>query len=329
MAVKISLLTNEVTAPAADDILPIVDKLANETKRIEVRNLVGPKNNFTAVSGPTVNDDETQGYSIGSRWAVGGASEFVCLDASTGAAVWVLVASAAAAPSDDVLWEWNRTDTSQFDTGAPIVHQRDLGGASGSVTMTFVADAWQGEPVLRLAGTVQGGHIIPVKSSEITLPERYVIEMRLRRVSVSSVPALCAMFFHESSGVVNGLYFSRGTGSSAGAFSGVKADLQTVSTAGGTFAAWNATAEAHGGGVYRCEVWRQAGANPTRLAVRVTGDEPTARGAGAFNESTTTLTDWDGLDMGRLGLGIYCGGSATAGEADFLDLRVLRHPLDR
>lgn len=47
------------------------------------------KYNFTAVVAPGVNDDDTQGYSVGSRWYdLVLQHEHVCLDATTGAAVW-------------------------------------------------------------------------------------------------------------------------------------------------------------------------------------------------------------------------------------------------
>jgi hypothetical protein len=45
------------------------------------------KNNFQPGLGePTVNDDETKGYSIGSQWV--NSFFFVCVDATAGAAVW-------------------------------------------------------------------------------------------------------------------------------------------------------------------------------------------------------------------------------------------------
>ena len=45
----------------------------------------------TTTSDPTVNDDGTLGYVVGSRWInTTGPSEFVCSDATTGAAVWTL-----------------------------------------------------------------------------------------------------------------------------------------------------------------------------------------------------------------------------------------------
>jgi len=47
------------------------------------------KNNRTATAPPTVNDDSGDGYSVGSRWQdVTNDREYVCLDASVGAAVW-------------------------------------------------------------------------------------------------------------------------------------------------------------------------------------------------------------------------------------------------
>lgn len=50
-----------------------------------------PQNKLDATSAPTVNDDDTQGYSIGSHWVDVSADVFyICADASTGAAVWNL-----------------------------------------------------------------------------------------------------------------------------------------------------------------------------------------------------------------------------------------------
>ena len=49
-----------------------------------------PLSNFTATTAPTVNDDTTAGYSVGSRWVdVTGDESYICVDATVGAAVWV------------------------------------------------------------------------------------------------------------------------------------------------------------------------------------------------------------------------------------------------
>ena len=62
------------------------------TSSVIVRNASGGwqilKNNIGTVA-PTVNDDSVDGYTIGSRWYdTTGDAEYVCLDASAGAAVW-------------------------------------------------------------------------------------------------------------------------------------------------------------------------------------------------------------------------------------------------
>ena len=49
--------------------------------------------NFTTT--PTVNDDDTKGYAVGSRWTLDDGSVYLCSDDSTGAAVWTLQSSSA------------------------------------------------------------------------------------------------------------------------------------------------------------------------------------------------------------------------------------------
>lgn len=70
-----------------------------------------PESNFGASAAPTVNDDSGDGYSPGSVWVdTTNSNAYICLDASTGAAVWGLVtgkvssnlgASAAPTVNDD------------------------------------------------------------------------------------------------------------------------------------------------------------------------------------------------------------------------------------
>lgn len=57
-------------------------------------NTVQPQNNYEATVDPTVNDDVTLGYSAGSYWYNTVSEEtFFCVNADTGAAVWVLQSS--------------------------------------------------------------------------------------------------------------------------------------------------------------------------------------------------------------------------------------------
>lgn len=50
--------------------------------------------NFTA--SPTISDDDTKGYKIGSIWSLDDLSNYVCSDDSTGAAVWNLIPAPSA-----------------------------------------------------------------------------------------------------------------------------------------------------------------------------------------------------------------------------------------
>jgi hypothetical protein len=49
----------------------------------------GPLNNFTATTNPSVSNDNTQGYVVGSEWInTSTGVEYVCMATTTGAAVW-------------------------------------------------------------------------------------------------------------------------------------------------------------------------------------------------------------------------------------------------
>jgi len=59
--------------------------------------------NKTTTVDPTVSDDNTLGYLVGSRWLnTTTPSEFVCSDVSTGAAVWTLTTSGGGGGSDKI-----------------------------------------------------------------------------------------------------------------------------------------------------------------------------------------------------------------------------------
>jgi hypothetical protein len=50
---------------------------------------VFPLNKYDATAAPTTGDDSGDGYEVGSRWInVTSDKEYVCLDATVGAAVW-------------------------------------------------------------------------------------------------------------------------------------------------------------------------------------------------------------------------------------------------
>lgn len=55
---------------------------------------------------PTVNDDDTLGYFVGSRWILDDGDTYICSDATTGAAVWNLEPSV---PLTAIAWDANHT----------------------------------------------------------------------------------------------------------------------------------------------------------------------------------------------------------------------------
>lgn len=86
------------SAPTADDVA--YDNTTSGLTATDVQAAIdevvagggsGPLNNFAATGAPTVNDDSGDGYSVGSRWIdVTNDRAWVCVDATTTAAVWLL-----------------------------------------------------------------------------------------------------------------------------------------------------------------------------------------------------------------------------------------------
>ncbi len=227
-----------------------------------------------------------------------------------------------------LLWAWNRQDVSQFDV--PVDHQRDIGAVAGSISASFVADVFRGRPGFRVTGAaIQGGHVLPVKASEVTLPDRYIVEARIARIASTFSPARVYPFFKHDAGVFRGFAFHRANGSSASSYVCVRNDLSNLSTSGPASAVWNATMEQQGGVHILLEVHRQNGADPAEFLVNGKLEDFQTIGRAGVNEGTMSVADWNTHDMTRFGVGLYYGGGGTdAGEADFLDLAVYAHPLD-
>jgi len=95
---------------------------------------------------PTVNDDESTGYSIGSVWVTTAGALYICVDASDGAAVWSFPVTVQGGVQGDVLYyngsAWTRlaagTDGQFLQTqGAGANPQwADAGAATDHATLT-------------------------------------------------------------------------------------------------------------------------------------------------------------------------------------------------
>ena len=115
-----------------------------------------PKNNFSATTAPTVSNDSSQGYSVGSQWIDTITDSFyVCANNSVGAAVWILSAavSAAATPRSYVngcRLIWLSTTTLAIQTGAinlagvtyELTARVSMGWANVATGTTKTANTW-------------------------------------------------------------------------------------------------------------------------------------------------------------------------------------------
>ena len=89
--------------------------------QVNLGNVENLKVKLDATSAPGVGDDNTEGYAVGSRWVdVTNDKEYVCLDASTGAAVWTETTGAGGGASTFVAL----TDTPANYTGSSLKHVR-------------------------------------------------------------------------------------------------------------------------------------------------------------------------------------------------------------
>jgi hypothetical protein len=83
---------DHIASTTAHDASDIVYSNANlsASNVEEALNALGVKNNLSATSDPTVNNDSSEGYAAFSRWVNTSTTEcFLCLDSVNGAAVWV------------------------------------------------------------------------------------------------------------------------------------------------------------------------------------------------------------------------------------------------
>lgn len=105
---------------------PYFEKYWANLDKIDANN---PKHKFDATTAPTVNNDSTEGYSVGSRWVdVTNGNFYVCRSATEGAAVWK---ESATANIDSAIELKHAQDTDQY---------LDKGGAN-EVAVADVKDA--------------------------------------------------------------------------------------------------------------------------------------------------------------------------------------------
>lgn len=85
------------STPVVADIIVIADTEANDVPKkltlADLKSIIIPLCKYDATVAPTVNEDSTDGYSIGSTWIdVNNVKLYICMDATEGAAVWKEIA---------------------------------------------------------------------------------------------------------------------------------------------------------------------------------------------------------------------------------------------
>ena len=95
-------------------------------------------NNLAAGAAPTVNEDSGDGYSVGSRWIdTTNDKEYVCLDATVGAAVWAETTAAGSGAPLGVTRYAPGSDTSIGATSSATM--ADVSATNAAVTFTAPA----------------------------------------------------------------------------------------------------------------------------------------------------------------------------------------------
>lgn len=264
------------------------------------------------------------------------ATEVGLSDGSTAGSLNKRVASLEAETT--LFWEWNGTDTTQFDS--PKTYQRiaDTGNSATSRSISVSNAPWGGGKQLVMdVNTQKGGAFWPINDLPSTLPDTYILELEYCSASASWTGAGNPFFviFGDDAGGSTGLNAAdinapRGGGIS---YPGVVVDSKArggvpMLCSGNT---WD-IANMKRGMRITAEVSRQKGANPAAWRVwaaqdggaavssKITGSRDATQDRAAIDNG-----DWDGLDMTLCGPGIYVGGtSGSAGLSLSFGLRYIR-----
>lgn len=247
--------------------------------------------------------------------------------------------------SGALLWKWNGADVSQFDTGNPLTYDDSVGGAaSGTAVLSVVSNGYRDQPVLRLdATTVRGGYMVPLKTAEITLPARYQIRAHIVQIETASMSAIVGAFGGDDGNSQWRGHLLRRIGGGSQIDSAVTTDnqptsgqtIRSPSNVDASADTWSTTLESRGGLVLEIDVWRQdgddsGGAWLTRYEARESGSIDVGE---LCREDCTSFADtdpdWSLEDLTLFALGLDSDSQARSGAVDFLDLRILTHPMDR
>lgn len=112
------------------------------------------KNNYTAVTAPTINDDTGDGYAPGSRWIdTVGDESYTCVDATLGAAIWKSATSAGIA---NVVEDTTPQLGGDLDLNGNVITGMVIGTdiqSYSAKTAAIAALTWAANNIILLTGT--------------------------------------------------------------------------------------------------------------------------------------------------------------------------------
>lgn len=187
------------TTPYGESLLAAATAAAARTI-LGMDNYVNNKQNFTATTDPTVNDDSDDGYGVGSPWVNTSSGDvFICGDATVGAAVWIQINASPTerytggnkiAPHESLEVKTNSTNPAyQVDIDVDAILLKTTGGAyhratsvnltaditasgvNGLDTGSEAADTWYYIWVIYNGTTVAS--LISTSSTSPTMPSGY------------------------------------------------------------------------------------------------------------------------------------------------------------
>ncbi len=233
----------------------------------------------------------------------------------------------------NILWKWNETDVSQFDTGS-IISVRFGNSLPFTGSLFLEKTEFQGEPALRLFGqgnfANKGGLF---KINNLTLPSRYTVQFEFLSNSVNSATttnfqfnfAFCGNFDSGDAAISTRgtcIFFRNWTGS------------LTVNNFSMLNLLWRRNnfhqyfINMKPSSVYPSGAFHFAGVQggTDEGGASIQADQTTWRSTGLGLLSSS----WRGVEMNDVGIGVgsYGEGGSFTGSIWLRDIRILKHPLD-
>lgn len=227
-----------------------------------------------------------------------------------------------------VLWRWNETDLTQFDTA--VGGATSASATSGTVTPSVVSYP-NGNRIRFALSSFIGWYGLPIAS--LVLPRRYVLHIKLHVTDSGTVTAeYLSAFVAGNIGSVSAantyaIAASIHSGGSHRVESGV---LQTANNAAGV-TNMNPP-DADKGTIITLEVCHEespSAATPSFSIHRHGIYSSSTNNSEAWgHEDFAAFGSWTGQEMNRVGLGVVQIGATSTGNYEISDMRILRHPMD-